>query len=337
MQQNASSTTQQKSADPSTVLQAQSIITDITSSNLEPTEPIEPTITSEATELTSDSTPGENNSIVTQNSLGLDSPLLPALIQPPTPPLTPPPAYPRKYVAGLFTFEQLSIFLIYPSTIAVGSLISIVSPPESYFGSRTNFFNVFFVKNGWFWTTITFMVHCIRLRISKPSKLAIRYVFATSWWFLFTQWFFGAPIMDRVFVGTGGVCFVDDPEAVPGQERQVHDSWSSFGCRHVKGEWAGGHDISGHSFLLTHASLFLWFELLPVVMERGPLLRQINTKIVFVTLALWWWMLLMTGIYFHTFTEKVTGWLCGIAEWAIIYILLPGNRTLTTMVGVPAV
>ncbi|KAK9235491.1 inositol phospholipid synthesis and fat-storage-inducing TM-domain-containing protein [Lipomyces kononenkoae] len=335
MPQDASSTPPQKSADQPTVQEAQGrVIDDTYRSQAEATEP---TTTSETVaELDTDGPSSGINGIAFEES-EIDTVLVPVHVQPPTPPLTPPPAYPRRYVAGLVTFEQLCIFLIYPTTIGIGSLISIVSPPESYFGLRSNFFNVFFVKNGWFWTTITFMVHCIRLRISKPSKLAIRYSLATLWWFLFTQWFFGAPIMDRVFIGTGGQCFVNDPETAPGQERQVHDSWTSFGCKHINGEWAGGHDISGHSFLLTHASLFLWFELLPVIMERGPLLRQINTKIVFMLLALWWWMLLMTGIYFHTFTEKITGWLCGIAESAVIYILVPKNRILTTLVGVPGV
>ncbi|KAK9365987.1 inositol phospholipid synthesis and fat-storage-inducing TM-domain-containing protein [Lipomyces kononenkoae] len=334
MPQNASSTPLQESADQSTVQEAQGTVVD--NSQTEPTEPTAPTTRERVAGPDTDATPNSSIGIVFEDS-EIDRALLPVHIHPPTPPLTPPPAYPRRYVGGLVTFEQLCIFLIYPTTIAIGSLISIVSPPESYFGLRTNFFNVFFVKNGWFWTTITFMVHSIRLRISKPSKLAIRYTLATLWWFLFTQWFFGAPIMDRVFIGTGGKCFVNDPETESGQERQVHDSWSSFGCRHVNGEWAGGHDISGHCFLLTHASLFLWYELLPVIMERGPLLRQINTKIVFVLLALWWWMLLMTGIYFHTYTEKITGWLCGIAEATIIYILVPKSRMLTTLVGAPGV
>ncbi|KAK9320369.1 inositol phospholipid synthesis and fat-storage-inducing TM-domain-containing protein [Lipomyces orientalis] len=266
MEQGPSSIISEELAGQSTVPHSQPMGTDNTRSSQEHT----------GAEETSVTTPVDSNGPL-ENRVG--SPLLSAQMEPPTPPLTPPPAYPRTYLAGLFTFEQLSIYLIYPTTIAFGSLISVISPPESYFGLRTNFFNIMFVKKGWLWTTIAFMVHCIRLRISKPSKLAIRYVIAASWWFLFTQWFFGAPIMDRVFIGTGGVCLVKDHDAVAGQEGQVHDIWSSFGCRHVKGEWVGGHDISGHSFLLTHASLFLWFELLPVIMERGPMLRQIHTKV----------------------------------------------------------
>ncbi|KAK9479354.1 inositol phospholipid synthesis and fat-storage-inducing TM-domain-containing protein [Lipomyces japonicus] len=257
---------------------------------------------------------------------------------PPTPPQTPPPFEPRRYVNNLFGFEEIIIFFLYPCTILLGSLVSIISGvPESYFGNKTNFFNVFFVKNGWFWTTIVFTIHATRLRITSPRGLFVRYIAAAGWWFLFTQWFFGPPIMDRVFLTTGGVCFVKDVDEIPGQERPIHDVWSSIGCRHASGEWSGGHDISGHSFLLTHSSLFLWYEVLPVVLEGGTLARELNTKIVFALLTLWWWMLLMTGIYFHTFQEKVTGWLCGLFAWAFIYLVSPRISTLKRVVGVPGV
>ncbi|KAK9467935.1 inositol phospholipid synthesis and fat-storage-inducing TM-domain-containing protein [Lipomyces arxii] len=252
---------------------------------------------------------------------------------------TPPPAYRSKFVYGVFSFEELIIFILYPVTICLGSLVSLVSQPDNYFSSKRNVFNQVFVKNGWFWTTIAYMLNGIRLRISSPTKMLVRYLIATLWWFVFTQWFFGAPIMDRVFIRTGGMCFADGPGSVDlVEERPTHDTWTSLGCRHMNGAWEGGHDVSGHSFLLTHSSLFLWYEILPVIVERGPLLRQYNSKLVFALLALWWWMLLMTGIYFHTFKEKkVTGWLCGIVSWIFVYVAAPRVKALKKVIGVPGI
>ncbi|KAK9452962.1 inositol phospholipid synthesis and fat-storage-inducing TM-domain-containing protein [Dipodascopsis uninucleata] len=244
----------------------------------------------------------------------------------------------RKYLRALLTFEQIGIFMIYPTTICLGILVSKVSDiPDNYFGKKTNIFNVFFVKNGWFWTTIVFMIHCIRLRISDPRKLLVRYIAATAWWFLFTQWFAGPPIMDRIFISTGGICVVGDEKKLEDIYGGVHDISSSIGCRHARGEWTGGHDVSGHAFLLTHSSLFLWFEILPVLLEGGIFLRHVNTKIVFGLLAMWWWMLLMTSIYFHTFLEKITGWICGTLSWVFIYIICSRISPLNSIIGVPAV
>ncbi|KAK9451663.1 inositol phospholipid synthesis and fat-storage-inducing TM-domain-containing protein [Limtongia smithiae] len=254
-----------------------------------------------------------------------------------TPPSTPPPAYPQRFFHSLLSFEEAVVFCIYPVTICLGSLVSVLSQPDTYFSNKRNIFNTIFVKNGWFWTSFVFMIHCIRLRASKPAALGARYAVITIWWFLFTQWFLGPPIMDRIFIQTGGMCFVADPDMDGDSGRPIHEIWSSVGCRHLRGDWAGGHDVSGHSFILTHSSLFLWYELLPVIVERGPLARQINTKIVLGLLALWWWMLLMTATYFHTFAEKVTGWAFGLVAWAFVYGFGPHVRTLRAVMSVPGV
>ena len=48
----------------------------------------------------------------------------------------------------------------------------------------------------WAWTSIAFFLHVARV----PQKIGpvARYVSATIWWILVTQWCFGAPIMDKV-------------------------------------------------------------------------------------------------------------------------------------------
>ena len=108
-------------------------------------------------------------------------------------------------------------------------------------------------------------------------------------------------------------------------------------CKMAGGKWKGGHDISGHVFLLILGSAFLWLEILPVVMRYAGLreerlIRAGGGEVVsaekevverragdgeeegkgtsgvsapVAVTALSWWMLLMTAAYFHTWFEKV--------------------------------
>jgi Inositol phospholipid synthesis and fat-storage-inducing TM len=139
------------------------------------------------------------------------------------------------------------------------------------------------------------------IAVSKKSldglkPFLIRYAIATTWFILFTQWCFGLPLMDKIFVWTGGSC--------QGTSNPINDPSSSL-CRNVGGKWLGGFDPSGHSFLLVLSSLYLWFELLPLlrVDNKVPILL----KLVLGVLVAWWWMFLMTAVYFHSFAEKLGG------------------------------
>jgi hypothetical protein len=199
---------------------------------------------------------------------------------------------------------------IYPATLVLASTFYLLSPSpatkESYFSQKSNLFNVIFVKYGWFWTTLVFLIHLSRLRISSKPKAALRWGLATAWWILVTQWFLGPPLMDRAFLVTGGTCEMLDaagPDAMGMSTGKL--LITSAACKLQGGRWRGGHDLSGHVFLLTHASLFLWSELLPFL--KAGIWGWVSSAVVAI-LCMWWWMLLMTGIYFHTWTEKVSYW-----------------------------
>lgn len=106
--------------------------------------------------------------------------------------------------------------------------------------------------------------------------------------------------------------------------------FTAAACKLAGGQWKGGHDISGHVFLLVLGSAFLWMEILPAVAGRET--RMIKRKegdvitadreaegekereekeeiqglsVPLVVAGLSWWMLLMTAAYFHTWFEKV--------------------------------
>ncbi|KAK6344543.1 hypothetical protein TWF696_008177 [Orbilia brochopaga] len=255
---------------------------------------------------------------------------------------------------------------IYPATIILGSLFSAISPngqSASYFSRKSNIFNVFFVKIGWFWTTAAFFIHVSGLRHPNAAqarvKALIRWGLATLSWILVTQWFFGPPLMDRTFTLTGGTCqpSYGGYSAVTTSSNdqrltiKIEEAYTSAACKGAGGRWDGGHDLSGHVFMLTHASLFLWAELLPRLVDgwwRGSVGSKNTTLMsiewygvhwfVWGVLGLWWWMLLMTSVYFHTWSEKISGLIVGLIEWGVLYAyVIPTNPQARQIVGIPTI
>lgn len=115
--------------------------------------------------------------------------------------------------------------------------------------------------------------------------------------------------MDRTFLFTGGTCAAATTSDLGVRENLVGALAAvvtSTACKVAGGVWSGGHDLSGHTFLLTHASMFLWSEVAPTVVASRRRGWGRGTWGVLAVLGLWWWMLLMTGIYFHTWREKVS-------------------------------
>jgi len=163
--------------------------------------------------------------------------------------------------------------------------------------------------------------------------------------------------MDRTFTLTGGACqpYPDGyytSHRSFGSEKlsaKAEEAFTSAACKIAGGSWTGGHDLSGHTFMLTHASLFLWTELIPTLLDVrarfGPTRKNAtmwNTEwwgvnwFVWTILGLWWWMLLMTSVYFHTWPEKVSGWFVALLEWGLLYnYLIPLNAQARQVFGNP--
>ena len=145
-----------------------------------------------------------------------------------------------------------------------------------------------------------------------------------------TQWFFGPALIDRGFRLTGGACeLASTYEGTGGAKEFV----TGQACKAVGGVWKGGHDISGHVFILVLGSAFLGLEILPAFVgarglrEERKIRRADGTVVTaekettgeqgqaidekggvsapLVVAGLSWWMLLMTAAYFHTWFEKV--------------------------------
>lgn len=275
--------------------------------------------------------------------------------------------------------------LIYPATLLLGSLFSVISPvaratrqsssllppssaplapslavdlhlsetPANYFARKNNIFNLYFVKIGWLWTTAAFASLLLfqpayrassslsqaqqQTRVRRALQALLRYSIATTIWYLMTQWFLGPAIIDRGFVITGGKCeeAMDQAENMDSGDRPLQTLFSAAACKAAGGLWKGGHDISGHVFMLVLATAFLAHEAVgvgafsafspptradgesgrerkasdPVVagedIDTG-LARKWSIRLVWGVVGLGWWMLFMTAIWFHTWLEKVS-------------------------------
>lgn len=268
-------------------------------------------------------------------------------------------AVPRVLRSYRISLEELLFLISFPINFVAGKIIHWTGPKEevyNYYNNKSNVFNQVFVKRGWFWTTVVVLVfygalftaqnHPLvktnyRQRLQLLRRILVRYVVMTIWWVLFTQWCFGLPLMDKIFVYSGGKC-AGIPNAVgnldlftPSAQGYESTKISSYTCRRLKGSWEGGHDPSGHVFLLTHLSLYLFHEVLPFWNLRRAqeavadfralrllavqLLLNLPHVVVGPLIGLWWFMLLMTNIYFHSVGEKFVGLMFGFVAVAVVY------------------
>lgn len=227
---------------------------------------------------------------------------------------------------------------------------------------QRNLFNQLFVKQAWAWTTLLFIAHSAssylfhpqpptaqRISLKGPTPFSIlftmirRYILAALYWYYLTQrsWFGVSfpSISKTILMKTGATCV---PSAISSDAsgRPSFEGTPTGVCIGAAGEyWRGGHDVSGHTFMLVHSTLFLYQLIapsLPLVFPKAFVRRGVTggststyepqaveapmpIKItVYATLGLmgiWWWMLLMTSLFFHSPAEKLSGFLFALGGW----------------------
>jgi len=168
-----------------------------------------------------------------------------------------------------------------------------------------------------------------------------------------TQWFFGPALVDRSFILTGGHCEGLPAKIAENTAVQVATIYSGRVCKAAGGYWRGGHDISGHVFILVISSASLLYELYltdrhsthPSVSPRAAAnvahdlsaeekksvggweseteakLRLYARYFIYGIVALDCLMLLTTAIWFHTWLEKLNGMLIAGIGLYVTYFL----------------
>lgn len=292
------------------------------------------------------------------------------------------------------TTLEAALLAIYPATLVLGSVYSLVDPssraaqynaltqsfpqdhPPSYFAKKSNLLNQLFVKQGWAWVTASFFLFLfthpalgpVNSLVLTPRRIraGIRWLAVTLLWFFVTQWFFGPAIIDRSFMLTGGQCELvqaaDDGRIEMPKGRKVI---THLACKAIGGQWQGGHDISGHVFLLVLGSMFLLQETVHVLrraamgneertitMSDGAVKSAeveaevtsgqvanapwtLSVKIALSVAGMSVFMLAMTAIYFHTWFEKLSGLLVAFLGIFVVYFLPRGVQPLRAVVGLP--
>ncbi|PSR80906.1 inositol phospholipid synthesis and fat-storage-inducing TM-domain-containing protein [Coniella lustricola] len=208
-----------------------------------------------------------------------------------TPPTTASSSSSTRTPPFLPTRAEALLLFAYPALLSFGTLFSLLSPQvrnapydpslqahsqdpllsPSYFARKSNIFNVYFVKRGWAWVTLAFLFflfhHPATASTQQRTRGLLRWGLATLWWLLVTQWCFGPAIIDRSFRFTGGKCELVDAKMDAGLA-SGKDIVTGVACKAAGGQWQGGHDISGHVFLLVLGSYFLVQEVGWVVVNH---------------------------------------------------------------------
>ncbi|KAM7196572.1 inositol phospholipid synthesis protein Scs3p [Rhypophila sp. PSN 637] len=195
------------------------------------------------------------------------------------------------------TPTEIALLSLYPILLLFGALFSLLSPetrsapydalrhahlqdPDlapSYFARKNNLFNVLFVKRGWLWISASFFIflftHPATRDATRRGRAMVRWGVVTCWWIFVTQWFFGPAIIDRGFRWSGGKCEVTEIKIGLGEGGKT-EMVTAAACKAAGGRWSGGHDISGHVFLLVLGSYFLVQEVGWVAARWSRYLRE---------------------------------------------------------------
>ena len=202
-----------------------------------------------------------------------------------------------------------------------------------YFASKSNILNVYFVKFAWSWNSAALIALWTTAKDAIKTKDRIgKWAIATAVFFLFTVWFFGPAIMERVILASGGDCIVGLPSGtflvVPNEycltkstiSPSTHPALFSslLASQEVANpEWRTrprlmrGHDVSGHMFLLTMSVLILVDQLRSSFRDKRESWSVAHRLAVGFNLAVilaWLFGIATTSVYFHSPLEKLTGY-----------------------------
>ncbi|KZP34191.1 hypothetical protein FIBSPDRAFT_915558 [Athelia psychrophila] len=234
-----------------------------------------------------------------------------------------------------------------------------------YFANKANILNTLFIKRAWGWTSGAFMLLHLT-SASDPTahpdaglERMYKWLAETASWLVFTSWFFGPAVLERVIAYSGGECILALPDGsnLPVPNEYCFSKAALSPATHpslfaspllglgLDSVWKAvprlrrGHDISGHVFLLTMSILFLADQLRSSFRRGAPAWSAVHKVAVAVNVALigiWLLAMYTTSVYFHTAFEKFTGYLLGLACFAITQTAVFDEARVDEAAEVPA-
>ncbi|XP_005811141.1 fat storage-inducing transmembrane protein 2 [Xiphophorus maculatus] len=186
--------------------------------------------------------------------------------------------------------------------------------PQSYFSSSKNFVNLYFVKVSWGWTLLLLTPFLLFSSSDNQSRSALfkrllALAVATAVWYVCTGTFL-------YIEDVTGSCFDSKTASI------ANEFTSKAACRRAGFHWQG-HDISGHSFILSYSSLLIMEEISAMTVLKKVRLHRTLLNLLYLALnlivATWVWMFACTSVYFHNPQDKLLGTACGLLGWYLTY------------------
>ncbi|KAH9062350.1 hypothetical protein EDB87DRAFT_1787583 [Lactarius vividus] len=202
------------------------------------------------------------------------------------------------------------------------------------FASKRSPLNLIFLKWAWAWSTAAFLTLLVPTTSSAHPRHTLRrllqWVLATAAWYACATAFFGPGLLARLAAVSGAECGL---HLGPGSFVPIPASFCAAGLpvtraahpelfplvlvfapetdldRPFVPRLRRGHDVSGHVFLLTLAVLFLADQL----RQTRKVAHVYARTAVGALLALWVFSLWITSVYFHSPSEKISGFFIGVA------------------------
>ena len=258
-----------------------------------------------------------------------------------------PKSFVGKIVHGTLHLPVLYKALLLLAIVLLGSTLSAFElSPDSPFSDRHNPLNLYLVKLSWGWTLI-----CI-----VPIVLVTSFLYSGLNFRMILRHFARLGVAHLVWMSTTTLFLVlDSYTGVCSDNESILDRSQCIKQGH---RWAG-FDISGHVFLLTYCiyviteecasiKLEVWGEFEGALQYENRVMDKLTERmkrllpqahiwssylinklevLALTEILLWTVMVTATSLYFHSFAEKLLGYLFGVGMWFVTYRLLYGRST----------
>ena len=251
----------------------------------------------------------------------------------------------RKIVHNTLHSSVLNKALLLLIIVVLGSaLCAYELSPETPFSDRHNPMNVYLMKMSWGWTLI-----CI-----VPTVLITSFLYSGFNFRVILRHFARIGIAHLVWMSVTTLFVVVD--SYTGVCAENEDILERSECI-KRGHYWAGFDISGHVFLLTYyiyviteecanIKLEVWDEYDSALHYENRVVDKLNdgTKqilpqmhrltgffvdklelLALTEILLWMVMVIATSLYFHSFAEKILGYVFGLLAWYLTYGLMYGR------------